>query len=71
MEEKGYDYVFCYNPKSKHVSVRNKRTDIHIGQVIKKLVGGGGHATSCAFQNKDYTELDAKLDIIEAYLKGK
>lgn len=71
MEEKGYDYVFCYNPKSKHVSVRNKRKDIHIGEVLKKLVGGGGHGASAAFQNKDYTELDAKLDIIEAYLKGK
>lgn len=73
MEEEGYDYVFCYNPKSKHVSVRNKNPNVHIGFVLREVLGGssGGHMCAGAFQNKDYSEVDSKLDKLEAYLKGK
>lgn len=73
MHEKGFDIVCCYNPKSKHISVRCKLDNIHIGEVLRDVIGNGagGHKNSAAFSVNDYSEINEKLDLIENYLKGK
>lgn len=73
MHEKGFNIVCCYNPKTKHISVRSKMVNIHIGEVLREVLGSGagGHKNSAAFSVNDYSEINEKLDLLENYLKGK
>lgn len=47
LTEEGYDFIFCRNQKSGMVAVRSKKsTNIHVGNILKDLGVGGGHANA-------------------------
>lgn len=68
MNEEGFDISICINSKSKTCSVRTKRDDINIGEVLKTLFGGGGHKAAGAFRHDPNEEISIKIEQLESYL---
>jgi oligoribonuclease NrnB/cAMP/cGMP phosphodiesterase (DHH superfamily) len=73
LREKNYDVVCCVNPKSKHVSVRTKDPEFHLGEHLRLsgLGGGtaGGHHNAAAFSILEGEDTDNELDKFELYMK--
>jgi oligoribonuclease NrnB/cAMP/cGMP phosphodiesterase (DHH superfamily) len=56
-----YKLVFSYNDKNGNCSVRNSYENVNIGEVIKSLGYGGGHAGAGGMTEKDTTKLPEKI----------
>ena len=61
MTDKGYDFAFCLNARSKTVSVRTIREDVNLGQIFEKMDIGGGHAKSAGIDPRTTDELNIVL----------
>lgn len=62
LKEKGYDFAFCLNGRSKIVSCRTIREDIHLGHILEKLKIGGGHAKSAGIDPRPSNDLQDIID---------
>jgi len=62
LNERGYDFAFCLNSRSKTVSVRCKRDDINCGQIIDDMNLGGGHAKACGIDPRTTGDLQEVLE---------
>lgn len=60
--EKGYEFAFCLNSRSKTVSVRTTREDINLGHIFERMKIGGGHAKSAGIDPRLTGDLQ---DILE------
>jgi len=60
--EKGYEFAFCLNSRSKTVSVRTSREDINLGHIFERMNIGGGHAKSAGIDPRTTLDLN---DILE------
>jgi c-di-AMP phosphodiesterase-like protein len=64
LTEKGYDFVFCLNTRSKVVSARSKREDVNLGHIFETMKIGGGHAKSAGIDPRPTTDLSTLLEEI-------
>lgn len=62
MVEKGYNFAFCLNARSKIVSVRSNREDVNIGQIFESMNIGGGHAKSAGIDPRTTGDLQIVLE---------
>jgi len=60
--EKGYDFAFCLNARSKTVSVRTTRNDINVGQICERMNIGGGHAKAAGIDPRTTGELQKVIE---------
>lgn len=69
MNEECFDISICINSKSKTCSVRTKRDDINLGEILKNLFGNaGGHSKAGAFRHDPNEEISIKIEQLESYL---
>lgn len=69
LKERGYDFVVCVNPKSKNCSVRiNDKFGIHIGNILKEVDLGGGHAHAGGFVVERHEDVEDSINKVEKYL---
>jgi len=61
LNERGFDIVICKNPNTGACSIRSNHETINIGEVLKKLGFGGGHAQAGGINEKDPYTLQKKL----------
>lgn len=70
MEKEGYDIVFCSNANG-NCSIRSKRKDIHIGEILESMGIGGGHQFSGGFRESDVSQFKSKIDDICVNIERK
>lgn len=68
MENKGYELIIAFNPKTKNCSVRSINENLHVGFMLQELNFGGGHKPAGGFSVKEPIEMDEKLNKIEQYI---
>lgn len=71
MDEHGYQIAINKNPKTKSCSVRSRIKDIHIGELLKELGFGGGHAEAAGFYEPDIIKFQEKIQTLERELKDR
>jgi len=68
MENKGFDLIIAFNPKTKNCSVRSINETLHVGFMLQELGLGGGHKQAGGFAVKEPVEMSDKLNKIEQYI---
>ena len=61
LKERGFDIVICKNPSTASCSIRSDHETLDIGEILKKLEMGGGHAQAGGFAEKEPFLLQKKL----------
>lgn len=69
--EKGYDFAFCLNSRSKTVSVRTLREDINLGHIFERMNIGGGHAKSAGIDPRTTEDLNDVLEKVCIEIKDE
>jgi len=61
LKEEEYNIVLSMNPKNKHVSVRHNILNFHMGNFLKMLDLGGGHAQAAAFNDDNFNTTEKNI----------
>lgn len=65
MKEEGYNIVFCRNPVHGRVSIRHKIKGLNMGEILKNLSFGGGHAESAGLFCENINQFQERIIILE------
>ena len=65
MDEEDYRFIVIRNPSHGRVSIRHNLDDVDVGEILKELQWGGGHAQSAGMFSDSTKEFKERINIIE------